>query len=271
MRALDPRLLDRARSARSLLGADVAIGLATALLVLLQATLLARVGARAFHGAGLAELAVDLSLLVAVFAGRGALTWAFEVAGRRGAATCREPTMPIHALEGVTPDLPPEGRYWVAPTATVIGKVTLGEGVGVWFGVVIRGDQERVFSRHVDFVPAPRSQPNDRLRSGFDPIEHPALMPTARLDAVADLHVARGEWLLEPSQSVTVVVRMREQQGRHDELLKGDHRCRAPQHRSGVLQVRNRHQHVTCQAAAVTRAEINGRREVERRRRQLAE
>jgi carbonic anhydrase/acetyltransferase-like protein (isoleucine patch superfamily) len=52
--------------------------------------------------------------------------------------------MPVHALEGVKPDLPAEGKYWIAPTATVIGKVTVGEGVGVWFGVVIRGDQERI-------------------------------------------------------------------------------------------------------------------------------
>ena len=84
MRALDPRLLRRARSAWLLLGADTAIGLATAMLVLLQATLFARVVARAFHGASLADVSLDIALLVAVFAARGALAWAFEVAGRRG-------------------------------------------------------------------------------------------------------------------------------------------------------------------------------------------
>ncbi len=52
--------------------------------------------------------------------------------------------MPVYALEGVSPELPPEGQYWIAPNATVIGKVTLAAGVGVWFGVVIRGDQERI-------------------------------------------------------------------------------------------------------------------------------
>ena len=52
--------------------------------------------------------------------------------------------MPVHALEGISPELPPAGRYWIAPTASVIGKVTIGEGVGIWFGVVIRGDQERI-------------------------------------------------------------------------------------------------------------------------------
>jgi thiol reductant ABC exporter CydD subunit len=86
MRPLDPRLLARARSVRALLGADVAIGLASALLILAQATLLARVVARAFHGASLAAVAHEVLLLVLVSAGRGVLAWGFEVAGRRGAA-----------------------------------------------------------------------------------------------------------------------------------------------------------------------------------------
>ena len=62
MRALDTRLLRRARSARLLLGADTAIGLATAVLVLLQATLLARVVARAFHGVSLADVSLDIAI-----------------------------------------------------------------------------------------------------------------------------------------------------------------------------------------------------------------
>jgi thiol reductant ABC exporter CydD subunit len=87
MRPLDPRLLRQARSARVLLGADVAIGVVTALFVLLQATLFARIVARAFHGASLADVTDEIVLLVVVFAGRGVLAWGFEVAGRRGAAT----------------------------------------------------------------------------------------------------------------------------------------------------------------------------------------
>ncbi len=86
MRPLDPRLLERARSVRALLGADVALGFTGALLILVQATLLARVVARAFHGASLTEVRGELLLLVLVSAGRGALAWGFEVAGRRGAA-----------------------------------------------------------------------------------------------------------------------------------------------------------------------------------------
>jgi carbonic anhydrase/acetyltransferase-like protein (isoleucine patch superfamily) len=48
--------------------------------------------------------------------------------------------MTIYALEGVTPTLPGEGRYWVAPNAAVIGKVILEEDVSIWFGAVLRGD-----------------------------------------------------------------------------------------------------------------------------------
>jgi ATP-binding cassette, subfamily C, bacterial CydD len=87
VRALDPRLLRRARPVRVLLGVDVAIGLATAACVLLQAILLADALARAFSGAPAAELARDLVLLAVVFALRGALAWSFEVAGRRAAAS----------------------------------------------------------------------------------------------------------------------------------------------------------------------------------------
>jgi len=52
--------------------------------------------------------------------------------------------MAIHELDGVRPELPAAGAFWVAPNATIIGKVTLGVGVGVWFGVVMRGDKERI-------------------------------------------------------------------------------------------------------------------------------
>ena len=86
MRALDQRLLRRARPVRRLLALDVALGLASAMLVLLQTTLLARVVARAFDGASLHDVRRDLVLLALAFAARGGLTWGFEVAGRRAAA-----------------------------------------------------------------------------------------------------------------------------------------------------------------------------------------
>ena len=52
--------------------------------------------------------------------------------------------MPIHSLDGISPDLPADGRYWIAPTATVIGKVKVGDGVGIWFGAAVRGDGEPI-------------------------------------------------------------------------------------------------------------------------------
>ena len=52
--------------------------------------------------------------------------------------------MPIYALKGEAPALPAKGRYFVAPGAQVIGRVTLGEDCGVWFGAVLRGDGEPI-------------------------------------------------------------------------------------------------------------------------------
>jgi ATP-binding cassette, subfamily C, bacterial CydD len=87
MRALDPRLLRRARTARLLIGVDAAIGFATSLLVLLQGTLIAWIVVRGFDGEPAGSLAGALVLLAAIFAARGVLTWAFEAAGRRAATT----------------------------------------------------------------------------------------------------------------------------------------------------------------------------------------
>jgi thiol reductant ABC exporter CydD subunit len=87
MRALDRRLLQRARAVRRLLALDVALGLTAAVLVLLQATLLARVVAQAFVGASLHDVSRDLVLLGLAFAGRGVLAWGFELAGRRAASS----------------------------------------------------------------------------------------------------------------------------------------------------------------------------------------
>jgi carbonic anhydrase/acetyltransferase-like protein (isoleucine patch superfamily) len=52
--------------------------------------------------------------------------------------------MPVYTLDGVTPDLEDEASIWIAPDATVIGKVRLGSETGVWFGSVLRGDNETI-------------------------------------------------------------------------------------------------------------------------------
>ncbi|MGA1802806.1 gamma carbonic anhydrase family protein [Rhizobium sp. HT1-10] len=52
--------------------------------------------------------------------------------------------MPIYALGDLTPRLPEPGRFWLAPDATIIGDVELGEDVGIWFNAVLRGDNAPV-------------------------------------------------------------------------------------------------------------------------------
>ncbi len=52
--------------------------------------------------------------------------------------------MPIYALEGVAPEFPADGQYWVAPTAVVIGRVQLKKNASVWFGAVLRGDNDLI-------------------------------------------------------------------------------------------------------------------------------
>jgi carbonic anhydrase/acetyltransferase-like protein (isoleucine patch superfamily) len=50
--------------------------------------------------------------------------------------------MAIFELDGQAPELPGEGRYWIAESATVIGRVRLKHDASVWFGAVLRGDNE---------------------------------------------------------------------------------------------------------------------------------
>ena len=48
----------------------------------------------------------------------------------------------LYSLDNHSPVPPENGDYWVAPGAHVIGQVFLGEGVSIWFGAVLRGDNE---------------------------------------------------------------------------------------------------------------------------------
>jgi carbonic anhydrase/acetyltransferase-like protein (isoleucine patch superfamily) len=50
--------------------------------------------------------------------------------------------MPIYELDGQAPEFPGEGEYWVAETAVLIGRVRLKKSTSVWFGAVLRGDNE---------------------------------------------------------------------------------------------------------------------------------
>jgi carbonic anhydrase/acetyltransferase-like protein (isoleucine patch superfamily) len=48
----------------------------------------------------------------------------------------------IYAIDGREPAF--GHRVFVAPSATVVGDVTVGDDVSVWFGAVLRGDVERL-------------------------------------------------------------------------------------------------------------------------------
>jgi len=50
--------------------------------------------------------------------------------------------MPIYAIEDVKPELPSGNDYWVAPDAVLIGRVRLLKHASVWFGSVLRGDND---------------------------------------------------------------------------------------------------------------------------------
>lgn len=52
--------------------------------------------------------------------------------------------MPIYALDGVSPQFEDAEDVWIAPDATVLGRVSIGRGAGIWFGAVVRGDSETI-------------------------------------------------------------------------------------------------------------------------------
>ncbi len=52
--------------------------------------------------------------------------------------------MAIYELDGKTPELPADNAYFIAETADVIGNIRLKRGASVWFGAVLRGDNELI-------------------------------------------------------------------------------------------------------------------------------
>ena len=52
--------------------------------------------------------------------------------------------MPVYAIGDRKPILPAEGEYWIAPNAEVMGNVKLEKNASVWFGAVLRGDNELI-------------------------------------------------------------------------------------------------------------------------------
>jgi carbonic anhydrase/acetyltransferase-like protein (isoleucine patch superfamily) len=50
--------------------------------------------------------------------------------------------MAIYELDGQKPEFPADGLYWVAEMASVVGRVRLRSDVSIWYGSVLRGDNE---------------------------------------------------------------------------------------------------------------------------------
>ena len=50
----------------------------------------------------------------------------------------------VYRLGDIAPQLPPPGEYWIAPTAVVLGRVVLKPNASVWFGAVLRGDNDPI-------------------------------------------------------------------------------------------------------------------------------
>jgi carbonic anhydrase/acetyltransferase-like protein (isoleucine patch superfamily) len=52
--------------------------------------------------------------------------------------------MPIYSLDGTEPSFPAEPECWIAPSAVLIGRVRLKREASVWFGAVLKGDDEPI-------------------------------------------------------------------------------------------------------------------------------
>ncbi|HEV2364053.1 MAG TPA: gamma carbonic anhydrase family protein [Caulobacteraceae bacterium] len=52
--------------------------------------------------------------------------------------------MSVYRFQGQEPLTPPGDEYWIAPNAIVLGRVILKKNASVWFGAVLRGDNEPI-------------------------------------------------------------------------------------------------------------------------------
>ena len=52
--------------------------------------------------------------------------------------------MTEYILGEASPVVPENGEYWIAPGASVIGRVTLKRNASIWFGAVLRGDNDPI-------------------------------------------------------------------------------------------------------------------------------
>ena len=52
--------------------------------------------------------------------------------------------MNVYNLGAVSPTLPPDDEYWIAPNAIVLGNVILKKNASIWFGAALRGDNDPI-------------------------------------------------------------------------------------------------------------------------------
>lgn len=52
--------------------------------------------------------------------------------------------MAIFAIGDAQPTLPASGNFWVAPSAEMMGRVILKDNASVWYGSVVRGDNDPI-------------------------------------------------------------------------------------------------------------------------------
>jgi len=52
--------------------------------------------------------------------------------------------MSVYNLGSVTPLLPNDDEYWIAPNAAVMGRVILHKNASIWFGATVRGDNDPI-------------------------------------------------------------------------------------------------------------------------------
>jgi carbonic anhydrase/acetyltransferase-like protein (isoleucine patch superfamily) len=52
--------------------------------------------------------------------------------------------MALYKIDGEGPELPASGNCWVAESAEVMGRVVLKENASVWYGCVLRGDNDPI-------------------------------------------------------------------------------------------------------------------------------
>jgi carbonic anhydrase/acetyltransferase-like protein (isoleucine patch superfamily) len=77
--------------------------------------------------------------------------------------------MPAYQLDQFLPDIDPS--CWIAPCATIIGNVVVGSGSSIWFGSVVRGDNEPiVIGERINIQDGSilQSDPGSPLRIGND-------------------------------------------------------------------------------------------------------